>query len=135
MPVVFAVSLLKNSRGEINIHLPISGSLNDPQFSVAGLIWQMLGGLIKRAVTVPFRALASMFGDKRGDLSTVDFVPGAAELLPDSLPRLAKLTQALEYCSGLSLDIAARVDTTLELGDVRRIRLMALMIEQRPTGV
>ena len=131
LPVVFAVSLLKNSRGEINIHLPVSGSLNDPQFSVAGLIWQMLGGLIKRAVTAPFTALASMFGGNGGDLSTVEFIPGSAELLPDALPRLAKLAQALEDRPGLSLDIAAHADTTLELGDVRRIRLMAMMIAER----
>jgi hypothetical protein len=131
LPVAFAVSLLKNSRGEINIRLPVSGSLNDPQFSVAGLIWQMLGGLITRAVTAPFTALASMFGGNGGDLSTVEFVPGSAELLPEALPRLAKLAQALEDRPGLSLDIAAHVDTTLELGDVRRFRLMALMIAER----
>jgi hypothetical protein len=82
-------------------------------------------------VTALFTALASMFGGNGGDLSTVEFVPGCAELLPEALPRLAKLAQALEDRPGLSLDIAAHVDTTLELGDVRRIRLMALMIAER----
>lgn len=31
-PVLLAVSLLKNARGEIDVNLPISGSLDDPQF-------------------------------------------------------------------------------------------------------
>ena len=131
LPVAFAVSLLKNSRGEINIHLPISGSLNDPQFSVSAVIWQMLGGLIKRAVTAPFTALASMFSGNGGDLSTVEFAPGTAELLPDALPRLTKLAQALEDRPGLKLDIVAHADKTLELGDLRRIRLMTLLVAER----
>jgi hypothetical protein len=31
-----AISLLKNNRGEIDLNLPISGSLDDPQFSIGG---------------------------------------------------------------------------------------------------
>jgi hypothetical protein len=36
LPVLLAVSLLKNSRGEIDLDLPVGGSLDDPQFSVGG---------------------------------------------------------------------------------------------------
>ncbi|HEX4885730.1 MAG TPA: DUF748 domain-containing protein, partial [Casimicrobiaceae bacterium] len=38
LPVLLAVALLKDARGVIDISLPISGSLDDPQFSVGGLI-------------------------------------------------------------------------------------------------
>ena len=38
LPVLRAVALLKDRHGVIDIQLPISGSLDDPQFSVGGLI-------------------------------------------------------------------------------------------------
>jgi hypothetical protein len=46
LPVELAVSLLKNSRGEIDINLPISGSINDPEFSIGGLIVKVFFNLI-----------------------------------------------------------------------------------------
>jgi hypothetical protein len=137
LPVLFAVSLLKNSRGEINLHLPVAGSLNDPQFSVSAVVSQVFVNLIKRAVTAPFSLLASMFGGggSEGDLSTADFVPGTAELKPESLPRLTKLSQALVERPALKLDITAQLDPVAELGDIRRVRLMErVQAERRKAG-
>ena len=131
LPVLFAVALLKNSRGEISINLPIAGSLNDPQFSVGSIVVQVLVNLLKKAVTSPFTLLASVFGGDAGDLSTAEFAPGTAELLPDALPRLAKLSEALESRPELKLDLAVHVDTALELGDLRRARLMARIHAER----
>lgn len=131
LPVLFAVALLKNSRGEININLPIAGSLNDPQFSVGSIVVQVLVNLLKKAVTSPFTLLASVFGSGVGDLSTAEFAPGTAELLPDALPRLVKLSEALESRPELKLDLAVHVDTALELGDLRRARLMARLHAER----
>src|SRR5690606_19966623 len=38
LPVLLAVSLLKNRQGVIDVALAISGSLDDPEFSVGGII-------------------------------------------------------------------------------------------------
>ena len=46
----------------IDLDLPVSGSINDPQFSSAALIWKAIGNLIVKAVTAPFALLASAFG-------------------------------------------------------------------------
>jgi hypothetical protein len=40
LPVRLAVALLKDRNGIIDINLPVSGSINDPQFSVGGIIWK-----------------------------------------------------------------------------------------------
>jgi hypothetical protein len=42
LPVTLAVALLKNRNGEIDINLPISGSLDDPEFSIGGLVVQVI---------------------------------------------------------------------------------------------
>ena len=54
LPVKLAVALLADRRGVIDIDLPVRGSLNDPQFSMGGLIWRAFVNLIGRAVTSPF---------------------------------------------------------------------------------
>ncbi len=56
LPVQLAVSLLKNSRGEIDLRLPVSGTLDDPEFSIFGLVLKMFFNLIGKAITSPVRA-------------------------------------------------------------------------------
>ena len=53
---------MKNNRGEIDLNLPISGSLDDPQFSIGGLIIKVIVNLFMKAVTSPFALLGSMVG-------------------------------------------------------------------------
>jgi len=54
LPVMLAVSLLKDRAGNIDINLPVSGSLDDPEFSVGGIILRVFVNLIVKAVTAPF---------------------------------------------------------------------------------
>ena len=82
LPVRLAVALLKNSKGQIDLTVPVSGSLSDPQFSIGGVIWQTFKNLILRAATSPFSLIASAFGGGNGqDLGYVDFNPGYAKLI------------------------------------------------------
>ena len=37
LPVMLAVALLKDRNGVIDVNLPISGSLDDPKFSIGGI--------------------------------------------------------------------------------------------------
>ena len=62
LPVLLAAALLKDSRGNIDINLPISGSLDDPEFSVGGIVVRVVLNLVVKAVTSPFSLLASAFG-------------------------------------------------------------------------
>ena len=62
LPVLLAVSLLKDRNGVINLDLPIEGTLDDPQFSVWGLVVQVVVNLIGKAVTAPFALLGSLVG-------------------------------------------------------------------------
>ena len=73
LPVRLAVALLSDRHGVIDVNLPISGSINDPQFSVGGIIWQVIVNLIVKIVTSPF---ALFSGGGGPDLSVVNFRPG-----------------------------------------------------------
>jgi hypothetical protein len=109
LPVLLAVALLKDSRGVIDIQLPISGSLDDPQFSVGGLIVRVIVNLITKAITAPFALLAAVFGGGE-ELSTVPFAYGVAAIGADAQKRIDTLGKALADRPGLKLDIGGRAD-------------------------
>jgi hypothetical protein len=110
LPVTLAVALLKNRQGEIDINLPISGSLDDPQFSMGGLIVKVIVNLFVKAVTSPFALLGSVFGSGGGELSNVEFEYGYATIGKDAQLRLENLSKALLDRPALKLEIAGRVD-------------------------
>ena len=121
LPVLLAVSLLKNTRGEIDINLPISGSLDDPKFSVGGIIVQVIVNLLTKVITAPFALLASAFGGGE-ELGYVEFAPGLATLGPVQSQRLDTLAKALNDRPGLKLDIIGRVEPMADADGVRRAK-------------
>jgi hypothetical protein len=108
LPVLFAVSLLKDSRGVIDVQLPVSGSLDDPQFSVGGLVLKIIGNLIVKAVTAPFALIGGLVGASGEELSLVEFAAASAALDQGARERLATLAKALAERPGLRLDISGR---------------------------
>ena len=122
LPVQFAIGLLKNGKGEIDLNLPISGSLDDPEFSFGGIIWNAFVNLITKIVTSPFTALASAFGGGE-ELSFVEFEPGTAVLTADSMKRLETITQALTDRPALKLEITGRMDPKAEARAFGKARL------------
>ena len=122
LPVRLAVSLLKNRNGEIDINLPISGSLNDPQFSVGGLVVKVVVNLLAKAVTSPFALIGSMFGSSE-ELSNVEFEYGRAGLTTDSINRLENLAKALIDRPGLKLEIEGKVDPAQDPEGLKRARI------------
>lgn len=121
LPVLLAVALLKNARGEIDINLPISGSLDDPKFSVGGIIVQVIVNLLTKAVTAPFALLASAFGGGE-ELGFVEFTAGSATLGSPQVERLDALARALTDRPALKLDITGRVDPAGDAEGVRRAK-------------
>jgi hypothetical protein len=115
LPVRLAVSLLKNSKGEIDVNIPISGSLSDPQFSVGALVWTAIVHLLERAVTAPFSLIANAFGGKNPEeLGYVEFNPGSATLSDAAKEKLDTIAKALADKPSITLEVSARVDPALD---------------------
>jgi Domain of Unknown Function (DUF748) len=118
LPVRFAISLLKDRNGVIDLNLPIGGSLDDPQFSIGGVIVKVIVNLVSKAVTAPFAMLGSLFGGGE-ELSFVEFDPGQVEVGPAGQARLQALAKALIERPGLTLEIAASVDPVADREGLR----------------
>ena len=126
LPVNLAISLLKNNRGEIDLNLPISGSLDDPQFSIGGLVFKMIGNLFVKAVTSPFALLGSMFGGGE-ELSNVEFAPGRAAIGEAAGKKLEMLAKALTERAALKLEITGRVDPEIDKEGLKRLAVERAM--------
>jgi len=73
MPVRLAVSILRDVHGDIKLDIPVAGSLDDPKFKWGKVVWKVLGNMMVKAATAPFRLLAGAFGGKEDDYKEVDF--------------------------------------------------------------
>lgn len=109
LPVRLAIALLKDAQGRIDVSVPVSGSLSDPQFSVGRLVWSAFLNLIRKAATAPFTLLAGAFGGSE-ELSHVEFAPGAAELDAAAQSKLATLAKALAERPEVELELVAHID-------------------------
>ena len=105
LPLKLAVALLKDRNGVIDLPLPITGSLDDPQFKVGPIIWHAVLNLLEKAVTAPFAAIGRLFGGHGEELKYIDFAAGSADLDDTSKEKLSSLTKALEEHNQLQLDV------------------------------
>ncbi|MDF3832362.1 DUF748 domain-containing protein [Cupriavidus basilensis] len=130
LPVLLAVSLLKDRNGVIDINLPVAGSLSDPEFSIGGVIVRVIVNLLTKAITSPFSLIASAFGG--GDeLGYVEFAPGTATLTPAAAQKIATLGKALADRPALRLEISGRIDPATDNAGARRAWLDARVAEQK----
>ncbi|QXH47659.1 DUF748 domain-containing protein [Pseudomonas xanthosomatis] len=106
LPIRLAVALLKDTEGKISIELPVTGDLNNPQFSVMPIVWQTLRNLVLRAAQAPFKLLGGLIsGGGAEDLGNVSFAAGSSDLTPDAQGALDKLASALKERPELRLEI------------------------------
>ena len=109
LPVRLAVALLKDRKGEIKLDIPVTGSLNDPKFSVWKIIVKIITNLIAKAATSPFALLGAAFGGGE-ELSYVEFDYGKAVITDAAMKKLATVSKALQDRPSLKIDIEGHVD-------------------------
>ena len=108
LPVKLAVALLKDRNGEIHLDIPVTGSIDDPKFSVFSIILQVIGNLITKAVTSPFALLGAAFGGGE-EMQYLEFDAGLASIPADGLKKVDALVTALSEKPSLKLEIAGYV--------------------------
>ena len=123
LPVLLAISLLKNSRGEINVDLPISGTLSDPKFSLGGVIVRVILNLLEKALVSPFQLLSSIGGGSTQDLGYINFAPGSAALDADAHAKIGRLATLLADRPALKLDVTGHADPAVDVTQARQARL------------
>jgi outer membrane protein OmpA-like peptidoglycan-associated protein len=104
LPLDFAIALLQDSDGKIALDVPITGNLENPEFSVAAIVTDALINVITKVISSPFNAIASLIGSDE-DISKVMFSSGDTVLDDKQKKKLDGLAEALSKRPGLKLEI------------------------------
>jgi hypothetical protein len=128
LPILLAVALLKDRNGVIDINLPVSGSVNDPKFSVGGIILKVIINLIAKALTAPFALLS---GGGSDDLSQVDFQPGTATIAPTGAAAIDKVAKALTERPALKMTVTGAADPVSERDAVQSAAIETRVLAQQ----
>ncbi len=131
LPVKLATALLADRNGVIDLDLPISGSLNDPQFKLGSLVFKIITNLIGKALTAPFSLMANALGGDADALSTVGFAPGSSTLGTEARTNLDKVAKALLDRPALALTITGTASLDAERDALKRARLGALLLSEK----
>ena len=110
-----------------DLELPISGSLNDPQFSIGPIIIKVIANVIVKAITAPFSLLASAFGGGGDELGMVAFPSGSAVLGAQAKAGLDKVAKALTDRPSLKLTVIGISNLEAERDGYQRARLDELV--------
>jgi uncharacterized protein DUF748 len=113
LPLRIAVALLKDRNGVIDLELPITGSLDDPQFRIGPIIWKAFVNLLTKIATAPFALLGSLFGGSE-EMNLIDFEPGVATLDTAAQERTTSIVKALKERPQIQLDIPASYSTEVD---------------------
>lgn len=131
LPVKLAVALLADRHGVIDIDLPVSGSLSDPQFRLGPIVFKLIVNLIVKAVTAPFSLLASVLGGGGDELSMVNFAAGTATLSPEARAGLDKVAKALLERPALNMTVVGSASLAHEREAYKRAQLQALVLAEK----
>ena len=133
-PVALGLALLRDTSGVINLDVGVSGNLDDPGFSISGIVIKALVNIIVKAAASPFKLLAALVGGHE-DLGEIDFEAGHGELTPDNQARLKQLSDALAQRPQLAVKITGSASDKDDAATLRKLRVEELVAASRKISV
>jgi len=112
VPLDLAVSLLTNSKGVIDLDIPVRGDWSQAKADLGGVVSAAVSGAVARIFFAPLAFLKVARGS--GRTAYVSFAPGRAELTPEARQTLAALGGALADRPRMSLTVMAYADPATE---------------------
>jgi len=140
LPLGLIVALLKDTRGEIRVNVPIAGRLGAPEFSFREAIWTAVKNVVVNILKAPFKLIGRLFtkGDTIEALSIdpVRFEAGSAAVSPamdEHLQRVGGFLESSPYVKLTLVPIITGSDlSSLKTQEVTA-RIQQLQREERIT--
>lgn len=129
LPLGFAIALLENSDGVIDIDMPIEGNVDKPDFKYGTIVANALANLIVKAVTSPFTFLAKLAGIEGDKLKSIDFESGEATILPPEREKLDKIAKILNQKPKLSLQVVGTFDKQKDTEALKSLKIKQKALE------
>ena len=108
--------------------MPVSGSLDDPEFGIGSVLWKAFVNLITKIVTSPFRLLGSLIGIESEDLGPDRFLARAQRPAAAGEGK-ARAHRARRWASGRisAWRFPAVVDPKADAAVLRTLKMEALV--------
>ena len=129
--VKLAISLLKDKEGRIKLDVPVEGSVDSPEWSYKGVMWQAVKQILSKIATAPFRLLGKLFGIGGDDVELVDFDPGRSDVIPPEREKLDSLAAEMGRKPELLLSVEGRYDSISDVAALREASLQREIATRR----
>jgi hypothetical protein len=130
LPLDLALALLKDADGKIDLGLPVSGDLDNPQFSYGQLILKAIVNLFTKIITAPFALIGQLIGVESSKLDWVGFEPGTVTLPPPEREKLKQLAEALKKRPNLKLEVQGCFDEKTDAEAMKSLSLRRAIASQ-----
>jgi hypothetical protein len=108
LPIRLAIALLRDENGVIDLGFEVNGNVNEPSFSIGGLLLKVLGNIVKKAVMAPFSLIAGMAGTSdQADL--VVFERGSSTLNEAGEMKVATVANLLQKRELLRVNVRGNI--------------------------
>ncbi len=114
LPVRMAVSLLKDEKGNIDMNIPATGNLDDPNYKMGKMIWPIISDVIKKTAESPFRLLAKLLDKDPADMKQFNFDYLQEELEEKQIRKLENIEKVLKRKKELNVEIVQVIDSLEE---------------------
>ncbi len=118
LPLKFALFILKDKDGVIDIDLPVSGDLNDPDLSLGKLVWNIFKDLIVKVATSPARLLSNLIGGSPEEIEQIKFAFSDTTLTSQQQLTLRKLIDLKTKKDGLGINLIYYCDPKLQKTEI-----------------
>jgi hypothetical protein len=131
LPVRLGLAILRDRKGVIDLELPVTGNLDDPDLHYGKIILHAILNVMTKVVTSPFSLLAKLGGAPDHDLSYVAFAAGSA--VPDPLAgtKAQALARALAERPELNLEAQGSADPVADTAALKQQALEQLLSRLR----
>lgn len=130
LPINLAIALLRDRNGEITLNVPVKGDLDDPKFSIGGIVFKAIINLIAKAATSPFALLGALIPEGE-ELQYVDFASGSSLIEEQYQAGLETIAKALYDRPGLKMDIKGGVNAEQERDVLHNLQFERLLKNEK----
>jgi len=123
LPLGFAIALLEDGDGVIDINMPVEGDMDEPDFKYGALILKTFANLIVKAVASPFKFLGEAMGFNGDELKFIDFEPAKIVILAPQREKLDNIAKMLLKKPKLSLEIETAYDEQKDRYGLKLVKL------------
>ncbi|AYJ80151.1 hypothetical protein AN286_08215 [Aliarcobacter cryaerophilus ATCC 43158] len=134
LPLDLAITLLEDSSNTIDLNLPVSGNVDDPEFSIAAIVWKAFVNLITKAITAPFSLIGSLFNFSEDEINSVDFNLKESEITPIQQETLDKIAIILNSKKEFAISFSPSFDEKNEkekIANQRALNIQKYLIEEK----